>query len=103
MYVPNAKEMAEKTFELVNSKLNVLLKKVNEALEKAPGYSVLISISAEDEKMIDAATERLQELGYKVKYTPGYYEDRPCGGHVNGKLELDWSHEKANVSHGNSR
>lgn len=88
--IPTAREMATKTAEKVDRELNILLRKVAKQLETVPNYSATISLTEKEEKMVSVLIERLSELGYRCEYKKGFYEDRPCGGYVSGKLTLDW-------------
>ena len=90
MGIPTAKEMAEKTSNILNSQLEEIFTKIEKQLEIAPGYNATVSLSEKEEKVANAAMQKLIELGYNVKLEPGFYEDRPCGGHVNAKLILSW-------------
>ena len=91
MVLPTAKEMANKTKKMLEAKTESVLKKVESALERSTDYSATISLSGEEERSISGVIKMLQELGYEVQYTKGYFEDRPCGGHVSGTLKLNWS------------
>jgi len=92
--LPSAKEMAVKTRNILEAKTQIILSKIETALDKSTTYNVTISLSEEEEKSISGVLDVLRELGYETDYSKGYYEDRPCGGHVSGKLTIDWSRAK---------
>jgi len=89
--IPTAQEMADKTQELLDSKVAGLLDKISNGLHDAPGFKTTINLSKEDEKIILDIITKLENLDYKVAHTSGYFEDRPCGGHVQGTLTIDWT------------
>ena len=93
--IPTAAEMAKKTQAKVDKEIEGIFEKIENDLLSSDGFSTTVSLTSQQEKLIDAIRRKLHSLGYDLEYTPGYYEDRPYGGYVKAKLTIGWAPETA--------
>lgn len=89
--IPTAAEMKSRVDEILGSKLEKIFERINKELHSVPRYRTTVRLSEDEEKFSSEIIGKLNELGYSVEYQAGFFEDRPCGGHVSAKIVIDWS------------
>ena len=75
---------------MLDEEVRSVLVKVSDQLKSTHQSSINVPISEKEAKIINTVLIRLRELGYKTSFEYGYWEDRPCGGYVDGKLTISW-------------